>query len=101
MRHYKSVEFLSNFLECQASLPKRKVRKVLYWRLSGEGSESAPNSATVLNLTETVYPVHINYKEEWWEHMPSNSHGHGERLWFNSADTDTNFWEGIKWLDGQ
>ena len=24
-----------------------------------------------------------------------------ERLWFNSTDTDTNFWAGIQWLDVQ
>jgi len=31
----------------------------------------------------------------------SESNTHCKRLWYNSADTDTNFWAGIEWLDGQ
>ena len=30
---------------------------------------------------------------DWWQHTSlSESNTHGERLWFNSADTDTNVW---------
>jgi len=35
--------------------------------------------------------------KEWWQHTPlSESNTNGERLWFNFAETDTNFWAGIQ-----
>ena len=63
---------------------------------------AACNSDTFDESTVTVYPIHIGHAEEWLQHTPLlESNTHCERLWFNSADTDTNFWEGIRWLDGR
>ena len=43
-----------------------------------------------------------DYEEKWWQHTPlSESNINGEQSWFNSPDTDTNFWTGMQWLDGQ
>ena len=40
-------------------------------------------------------------REEWWQQTPlSESNTHGKHLWFNCPDTDTDFWAGIQWLDG-
>ena len=36
-----------------------------------------------------------------WHTPLSESNANGERSWFNSPDTDKNFWSGIQWLDGQ
>ena len=44
----------------------------------------------------------VDYEEKWWQHTPlSESNINGEQSWFNSPDTDTNFWTGMQWLDGQ
>ena len=44
----------------------------------------------------------VDYEKKRLQHTPlSESNTNGERLWFNSPDTDTNLWSGIKWLDGQ
>jgi len=44
----------------------------------------------------------IDYEEEWWQHTPlSESNTRGERLWFNSIDTDTIFLAGMQVLDCQ
>ena len=51
-----------------------------------------------------VYPIHVelDYEKEWLQYTPfSESNTNGARLWFNSPDTDTSFWAGIQWLDGQ
>jgi len=53
-------------------------------------------------LAVTVYPVHIDYEKELWQYTPlSESNKDNERLWFNSADKETNFWAEIQRLDGQ
>jgi len=44
----------------------------------------------------------MDYEEEWWQHTSlSESNANGERLWFNSPDTDTNFLVEIQWLEQQ
>jgi len=44
----------------------------------------------------------IDYEEDWWQPAQlSELNTNAERLWFNSVDTDTIFWAGIQWLDGQ
>jgi len=58
---------------------------------------AAPNSDSLVGSAVTVYPIQINYEEDWWQHAPlSESNTHCEELWFNSADTDTNVWTGIR-----
>jgi len=43
-----------------------------------------------------------DYEEEWWLHTSlSESNTDAERLWFNTVDTDTIFWERIQLLDCQ
>jgi len=43
-----------------------------------------------------------DYEKEQWRQTPlSESNTNGERSWSNSPDTDTNFWAGIQWLQGQ
>ena len=50
----------------------------------------------------TVYPIRADHEEECWQPTTlSESNTNGERLWFNSPDTDTNLWAGIQWLHGQ
>jgi len=62
---------------------------------------AASNSDALVDSTVTVYPMHIYYEEARWQHTPlPESNQHCERLWFNFADTDTNVWAGILWLDG-
>ena len=57
---------------------------------------AAPNSDTLVDAAVTAYPIHIEYEEEWWQHTPlSESKTH------YSFDTDTKFWAGMRWLDGQ
>jgi len=49
---------------------------------------AASNSNTFVFSAVTVHPIHVNYEEEQWEHIPtSESHNNDERLWFNSTDT--------------
>ena len=44
----------------------------------------------------------IDYEQEWQQHTPlSESNASAERLWFNSGDTNTIFWTGIGWFNGQ
>jgi len=62
-----------------------------------------PKCDTLVDLAVTVYPIHaeLDY-EEWWQHTQlSESNTNGEQSWFNSPNKDTNFWAGMKWLDGQ
>ena len=41
-------------------------------------------------------------EEKWWQHTPlSEFNTNGKQPWFISPDTDTNFWGGTQWLDGQ
>jgi len=48
-------------------------------------------------LAVTVYPIDIEYEEKWWLHtLLSESNTHGEQLWYNPADTDTNFLSGVQ-----
>ena len=43
-----------------------------------------------------------HYEEEWWQHTPLSEYNtHSQRLWFNSSDTDTNFWAEIQCLHSQ
>ena len=61
----------------------------------------ASNSDNLVDSTVPIYQIHMD-QEEWWKHTSSSgSNTHVEGLWFNSADTDTNVWEGTQWLDGQ
>jgi len=63
---------------------------------------AALNRSAIAHLAVIVYPNHRLYEEGWWQHTHfSESNTNGEQLWLNSANTDTNFWSGIQWLDGQ
>ena len=57
---------------------------------------------TEKRFSTLVYLFHIlDYEDVWWhwQHTPlSESNTNGERLWFKSSDTDTNFWARIQWL---
>jgi len=41
------------------------------------------------------------FKELLTAHIFVESNSNGERSWFNSPDTETNFWAGTQWLDDQ
>ena len=57
---------------------------------------AASNNDTLVNSAVTVYPIHINYEEQW-QHTPLlEPNTHDERLWFYFATTDTNVWAGIQ-----
>jgi len=45
----------------------------------------------------------LHYEKQQCQHTPLSefSSSNGERSWFYSPDTDTNFWSGIQWLGGQ
>ena len=52
------------------------------------------------SLTSRWLSTQCTYEKEWWQHTPlSESKIKDERSWFNSPDTDTNFWAGMQWLD--
>ena len=62
----------------------------------------APNSGTPVNSAATAYPLHITIKKNGdTSHPCRSSIPTMNDLWFNSANTDTNFWSGIQWLNGQ
>jgi len=57
---------------------------------------AASNNDTFIDFDVTVYPIHTDHEEEWWQHKPlSEANTRGYYLWFNSADMDTNVWAGI------
>ena len=59
---------------------------------------AASNSDIIIDSAVTDHPVHTdNYNEKTWWQYTSLSNTHGEHLWFNSANTDTNV-EGTEWL---
>jgi len=63
---------------------------------------AASNNDTLIGSVMPVYPIHIDYEKERWKHTPLlESNAHGERLWFNAADTETKFWAGMEWPDDQ
>ena len=45
----------------------------------------------------TVSPIHVDYEEDWWQHIPlSESNINGERLWLNTPTrTQTS---DLKWI---
>ena len=53
-----------------------------------------PLSSRLWLSIQFIYTV----EEEWRQHT---SLSHGERSWFNSPDTDINFWAGTQWLGGR
>ena len=60
---------------------------------------AAPDSNTLVDSAMTVYPIHIDYEDGWWQHTPwSEAYANGEQLWLNSAHTDIKLWAGIQCL---
>ena len=110
-RHNTQVFLGLNFVAAWLHAAENRSR-ARWWRCSEDASSSksaqngddpADSSVdTLVNSAVTVYPIHIDCEEEWWKHNPfRSSHTHDEGLWFNAADTDTNFLAGIRWRDGQ
>ena len=65
---------------------------------------AAPNYDTLVDLAVTVCPIHVELdcEKELWHHTTLlESNTNGDRSWFNSPDTEKNFWAGMQWLDGQ
>jgi len=75
------------------------------WKDASSTKSSAKIKRLILQLPTatrsaiTVYSMHVECEKEWWQHTPlSESNTNGELSWFNSPDTDTIFWAGIRWL---
>jgi len=110
-RHNTQVFLGLNFVAAWLHAAENRSR-LLWWPCSEDAisftssqkSDDPADSSvdTLVNSNVTVYSIHTDCEEEWWKHKPfQSSNTHDEGLWLNAADTETNIWAGIRWLDGQ